>query len=90
MQEKYSKWIDYLYGPYFKVAGFFYRIYTANRARAERIRSGRLFAGFLRFLAVAILFVWIGVWLFASDEDRGRLTEEVKQTIGGFDAGESK
>jgi hypothetical protein len=85
MQEKHRKWIDYLYGPYFKVAGFFYRIFSANRARVERLKSSERVAAVLRFLSVAVVVVWILIWLFASDDSRNRLTEEMKQTIGGFE-----
>ena len=84
MQEKYAKWIDFLYGPFFRVIGFFYRIYAANRARMERLKSSQWVSKFLRFLAVVVLLGWILIWMFASEESRHRLTEEVKQTIGGF------
>ena len=85
MQEKYAKWIDFLYGPFFRVIGFFYRTYTANRARVGRIMASPWVSRFFRALAVAVLLGWILVWLFASEESRNRLTEEVKQTIG-FDS----
>lgn len=84
MQEKYAKWIDFLYGPFFRVIGFFYRIYVANRMRFERLKSSQWVSKFLRLLAVAVLLGWILIWMFASEESRHRLTEEVKQTIGGF------
>lgn len=88
MQAKYRKWIDYLYGPYFKFIGFFYRIFSANRARVERLKSSERVTALLRFLAVAVLLLWILIWLFASEDSRNRLTEEMKQTIGGFGQGQ--
>jgi hypothetical protein len=86
MQEKYAKWIDFLYGPFFRVIGFFYRIFSANRARFERIKASHRVAGFIKFMTVLVLLGWILIWLFASEDSRGRLTQEVKQTIGGFES----
>ena len=86
MQKKYAKWIDFLYGPFFRVIGFFYRSYTANRARFERIKAHQGFAAFLKIATVLVLLGWILIWLFASEESRNRLTDEVKQTIGGLES----
>jgi len=85
MQKKYAKWIDFLYGPFFRVIGFFYRIYTANRARIERIKAHEGFSKFLKIVTVLVLLGWILIWMFASEESRNRLTDEVKQTIGNFE-----
>lgn len=84
MQKSYPKWIEFLYGPYFKVIGFFYRTYTANRARMEKFKAQEKVAALLKLLAVAVLVGWILTWFFASDESRNRLTDEVKQSIGEF------
>ncbi len=84
MQKSYPRWIEFLYGPFFKVIGFFYRNYTANRARLEKFRSQEKVAMLLKLLAVAVLVGWILTWFFASDESRNRLTDEVKQSIGEF------
>ena len=78
----FAEWIEFLYGPFFRVIGFFYRIYSANRARFERLRENARVAGLLRALAVIVLIGWILVWYLAPDERRHRLTEEVKQTLG--------
>ena len=86
MQPKYTRIINFLYGPFFKVIGFFYRIYTANRARLERLKAHQGVAKTLRILTVLLVVGWILVWMFASDESRSRLTDEVKQTIGGFNS----
>jgi hypothetical protein len=86
MQKKYARWIDFLYGPFFRVIGFFYRIYTANRARVERIKAHEGLATFLKIVTVVVLIGWILIWMFASEESRNRLTDEVKQTIGGLEA----
>jgi len=68
----------------FKVIGFFYRSYTANRARVERFKAREKVALFFKLLTVVILAAWILVWMIAPDESRNRLTEEVRQTLGGF------
>lgn len=85
MQKSYAKWIDFLYGPFFRVIGFFYRVYTANRARLESLKSNAKVSAFLKTLAVLVLLGWILTWFFASDESRQRLTDDVKQSIGIVD-----
>jgi hypothetical protein len=80
-----AEWIDFLYGPIFRVIGFFYRSFTANRARFAALKANPSIAGFLKVLTVAILLAWILIWLFASEESRTRLTDEVRQSIGGFE-----
>jgi hypothetical protein len=82
---KFSRIIQFLYGPYFKVVGFFYRIYAANRARVERLKANQTFSALLRGLTVLMLVGWILIWLFASDESRTGLVDEVKQSIGVSD-----
>ena len=84
VQKQYPRWVEFLYGPFFKVIGFFYRNYTANRARVEKLKSNEKIALFFKLLAVAVLAGWILVWYFAPEHSRNRLTEEVKQSIGGF------
>ena len=83
MQKSFSKWINFLYGPLFAVIGFFYRSYTANRARVERIKENKKVSAALKFITVMVLLGWILIWMFASDESRHRLTDEIKKTIGG-------
>ena len=85
MQKSYAKWIDFLYGPFFRVIGFFYRTYTSNRARVAALKANRKVAAFLKMLAVLVLVGWILTWFFASEESRQRLTDEVKQSIGILD-----
>jgi hypothetical protein len=82
MQTKFSRVVQFLYGPYFKVAGFFYRIYTENRARVERLKANQTFSALLRGLTVLVLVGWILIWIFASDESRTGLLDDVKQSIG--------
>ena len=84
MQKSYPRWVEFLYGPFFKVIGFFYRAYTANRARVEKLKTGRKFSMFLRALAVAVLLGWILIWALAPDEAGKRLTDEVRQSLDGF------
>ena len=85
MEKSYAKWIDFLYGPFFRVIGFFYRTYTANRARVAALKANQKVAAFLKMLAVLILIAWILTWFFASEESRQQLTDEVKQSIGILD-----
>ena len=85
MRKRYAKWIDFLYGPFFRIIGFFYRTYTINRARFERFKANQKVSAFLRVLAVLVLAGWILIWVFASEESRSRLVDEVRQTIGVFD-----
>ena len=82
MARSVSQWIEFLYGPIFKVIGFFYRIYTANRARLDRVLSNARVAGLLRALAVIVLIGWILVWYLAPEDSRHRLTDEIKQIFG--------
>jgi hypothetical protein len=81
---RFQQWMDFLYGPIFKVIGFFYRIYSANRGRVANLKSRKKVAFLLQNGAVILLIAWILIWFFASEESRGRLTEEVKQSIGGL------
>jgi hypothetical protein len=81
--KSFSQWIDFLYGPIFRVIGFFYRVYSANRARFERIRQSAGISKLLRALAVLVLIGWILVWYFAPDHSRDRLSDEIRKTFGG-------
>jgi hypothetical protein len=83
VNKTFSEWIDFLYGPIFRVIGFFYRTYTANRARLERFRQKTGVATALRALAVLVLIGWILVWYFAPDDSRDRLSDEIRKTLGG-------
>jgi hypothetical protein len=77
-----AKWIDFLYGPFFRVIGFFYRSYTANRARIAAFKANAKVAVFLKAITILVLAGWILTWFFASEESRNRLTDEVRQSIG--------
>ena len=85
MNKSLSKWIDFLYGPFFRVIGFFYRSYQANRARVAQLKANQKVSSFLKFMAILILMGWFLVWFFASEQSRTRLTDDIKQTIGEFD-----
>ena len=82
MQKSLAKWIDFLYGPLFRVVGFFYRVYTANRTRIANLKANEMISAGIKYLAMLILVGWILIWFFASEGSRTRLTEEVKQSIG--------
>jgi hypothetical protein len=79
-----QQWINFLYGPIFRVTGFFYRIYKTNRDRVARLTSRKKVASLLQNGAVILLIAWILIWFFASDESRNRLTQEVQESIGGL------
>ena len=82
MPKSYSRWIEFLYGPFFKVIGFFYRAYTANRARVEKLKANEKISVFIKFMTIAVLLGWFLIWAFATDESRTSLVDEVKQSIG--------
>ncbi len=86
MQKPYSRWIEILYGPLFKVIGFFYRAYTTNRARIEKLKANEKVSSFIKFMTMVILVGWILIWYFASDESRTSLVDDVKQSIGITDS----
>lgn len=86
MQNRYARIVNFLYGPWFWIIGIFYRSYTANRARLERFKANQGVARLLRVLTVMFFVAWILIWFFASDAERSRLSDEVRQTIGGFDS----
>lgn len=76
-----KNWVEVLYGPWFKIGGFFYRIYTANRQRAKDIKAVSWIRGSLKMATVLTLVVWILIWIFASEESRQRLTDAVKESF---------
>ena len=92
MQTKFSRVINFLYGPYFKVVGFFYRIFSTNRARVERLKANQTFSAILKGFTVLVLVGWILIWLFASDHDRTRLhfTVEIERHSPGDDNGKNQ
>jgi len=77
-------WIQILYGPLFKVIGFFYRAYTTNRGWVDDLKSQEKVASFIRNAAVIILLGWILIWYLAPEGSSDRLTEEVKESIDGM------
>ncbi len=81
-----QRWAQILYGPFFKVIGLFYRTYKSNRDRIEKLSSREGVSNFIKFSAVLILFGWILVWLLAPEGSNERLSEEVKETIGGLNS----
>jgi len=72
-------WYAILFGPTFYLIGFFYRTYRSNRERLALLRSRPRVASLIRGALVLTLFLWIAIWLFASEESRNRLTETAKQ-----------
>jgi len=84
MKKRYQRWIQFLYGPFFIVIGFFYRIYKSNRDRVEGLKSGDKISYFIRNATLIILVTWLLVWYFAPEGSSDQLSEEVKQTIDGM------
>jgi len=84
MIKPYQRWIQFLYGPFFIVIGFFYRIYKSNRDRVETLITGDKVSFFIRNGTIVILAIWFLVWYFAPEGSSDRLVEEVKETIGGL------
>ncbi len=84
MAKPYQQWIQFLYGPIFKVIGFFYRAYTSNRAWVEGLKSQEKVASFIRNVAVIFLLAWILIWYLAPEGSSDRLTDEVKESISGL------
>ena len=85
MQKSFEQWMDFLYGPIFKVIGFFYRIYTANRARAENIKANHMVSALIKFMTLSLLLGWILIWYLADNTNQSSLIEDVKQSIGWQD-----
>ena len=84
MVKPYQRWIQILYGPFFRVIGFFYRVYKTNRDWIDNLKSGEKISSLIKNAAVIILLGWILIWYFAPEGSGDQLTEEVKETIGGL------
>ena len=84
MKKRYQQWIQFLYGPFFIVIGFFYRIYKSNRDRVEGLKTGDKISFILRHATLVILAIWLLVWYLAPEGSSDRLSDGVKQTIDGI------
>ena len=84
MIKPYQRWIQFLYGPFFIVIGFFYRIYKSNRGRVETLITGDKVSFFIRNATLVVLAIWFLVWFFAPEGSSDLLEKEVKETIGGL------
>lgn len=79
MEIPYKKIFQFLYGPFFAVLDFFMRNYKANRERLNRLITGKGISSFLQNAAIALLVIWIIIFIFASEDSRKRLTEAVNE-----------
>jgi hypothetical protein len=77
-------WYKFLFDPPFRLVGFFYRAYHANRDRFSWFASRQWVSSGLRKVTVLTLFLWIVIWLLASDESRDQLTNAVRENIGAL------
>jgi hypothetical protein len=75
-------WYAFLLGPPFRLIGFFYRTYNLNRDCLAVLTSKPWASAGLRKIMVLTLFVWIAIWLLASEDDRNRLTDAVRENFG--------
>ena len=82
MAKPYPYWIKILYGPLISLVVFFMDAYKSNRERVSKAISGNKIASFFQTLAIVILVLWALVFFFAGDENRDKLTQEVKQRFG--------
>ena len=82
MPRTFAEWIEFLYGPFFKVIGFFYRSYTANRARLEKLKANQVFSLVIKTMTIGLLLAWILIWALADEESQIDLVDEVKKSIG--------
>lgn len=81
-----KKIIRFLYGPIISVVYFIMQTYKANRERLDNFLNNKKISSILQFIAVAILIIWIIVFVSSTEEDRKALTEQIKQ---GFDEWQS-
>jgi hypothetical protein len=86
VQKPHSRWIEILYGPFFRIIGFFYRVFTANRERVARLKANEKVSALIRIMTILVLLGWILIWYFTPDESRTNLVDEVKQSIGISDS----
>ena len=80
-----TSWLKFLFGPWIWLIGFFYRSYTTNRDRLAGLMARPWAAALIKTAVVVTFLAWIVIWLFASDESRTRLTDEVKEQLRGLD-----
>lgn len=86
MDKSYQKILQFLYGPFFKVVGYFYRTYKSNRDWIEDVKTGEKASFFIRNGTVVILIIWILIWYFAPEGSGERLSEEVRESIGNINS----
>jgi len=86
VQKPHSRWIEILYGPFFRIIGFFYRVFTANRERVARLKANEKVSALIRIMTILVRLGWILIWYLTPDESRTNLVDEVKQSIGISDS----
>ena len=84
MTTRTKKIIQFLYGPIFAVLDFFMRNYKANRERLEGITSREKISTWLQYVAIAVLVIWLAVWIITPKGEQNRLSDEVKSSIGAI------
>ena len=59
------------------------RTFVSNRNRLSYFTARERVAAALKILSVVTICTWLAIWVFASDAQRGRLTETVKAYLAG-------
>jgi len=77
-----KKIFQFLYGPIFAVLDFFMRNYRANRKRLENMMSRKKVSFLFQSATIVLLVAWILIFIFASDENRNTLTQEITKSFG--------
>lgn len=80
------RWYSFLFGPPFKLIGFFYRTYHANRVRLAALVSKPRVSSGLRTVMVLTLVLWIATWLIVPNETPNRFTDAIQENFGSLGA----
>jgi len=80
------RWYGFLFGPPFKLIGFFYRAYHANRTRLDALVSKPWVSSGLRKVMVLTLVLWIAIWLIVPSETPNRFSDAIQENFGSLGA----
>ncbi len=77
-----NKTLEYLKDMYlmpFRTIASAMRLFVRNRNRMRDFISQPVIAKTLRYGMLLTLFIWLAIALFATDEDKNRLTQAIKE-----------